>query len=214
MFVACSPHYIASDFKDKTLIHTQVAILPIAIEHTGNLPDEWTAEDIFHIEEAESRSFQISLYREILRSTRNGRKPLSVDIQHYRKTQQILVEAGITISDSWQMDPQMLASTLGVDAVVIGNIRKTRYMSDLASYGIEVGTHIFNLITQHQFFPWIPITSQSKNVQVSYELIDRDGVTLWSTNFDESANWRRPANEIIDGISRRAAQKFPYRSKQ
>ena len=44
-------------------------------------------------------------------------------------------------------------------------------------------------------------TAQSKNIQVSYELIGHDGTTLWSTHFEESADGfatiSRPCQQIL-----------------
>lgn len=36
---------------------------------------------------------------------------------------------------------------------------------------------------------------------------------VWPIAFDIDADWRRPSNEIIDEVSRRAARKFPYRNR-
>ncbi len=213
LFLGCSPQYISPHFDAQSSANKAIAILPIEMELVGRLPEDWTQEDITKIEAAESKSFQISLYREIMGSTRRGRRPISVQIQNYRTTQQKLLDHEITIQESWKTPPEELAEILEVQAVVSGHIIKRRYMSDLASYGIELGAHIFNLITQSHVFPWIPFVSQSKNIQATYELISTEGFTLWSVSFEESANWTRPSNEIIDGISRRAARKFPYRTK-
>ncbi len=180
---------------------------------TGKMPDDLTEQDILHIEEAESRAFQISFLNELLRSTRSGKKPLSVDIQHYQKTLNQLEAEGISIRKSWEMSPEELADLLGVDAVVRARIEKARLMSDLESYGIDMSVRIINILTNYQWFPWFPpISSQNKEIVADFSLLEREeGRVLWSISFDKGADWRQPANEIIDDISRRAAKKFPYR---
>lgn len=210
----CKPQYYATNFEAKTADHKIIAVLPVEMYFIGQVPEKWTLDDIRHIEEAESRAFQISYYNEILRSTKSGRKPIRVDVQHYNKTWQLLDDHEIGIRESWRMSPENLASVLGVDAVVKARIEKTRYMSDLESYGIEVATEIVNIMTDHKLFPLIPITARNKEIKADYAVVDgNNGITLWSISFKIGADWRQPANQIIDNISRRAARNFPYRLK-
>lgn len=214
LILSCKPQYYATNFETKTATHKIIAVLPIEMHFIGQIPEKWTLDDIRQIEEAESQAFQISFYNEILRSTKSGRKPIRVDIQHYNKTWQLLEDHEIGIRESWRMSREKLALVLGVDAVVSARIEKTRFMSDLESYGIEVATEIVNIITDHKMFPFIPITAQNKEIVADYAVVDKnDGITLWSISFKVGADWRQPANQIIDNISRRAARNFPYRLK-
>ena len=214
LILSCKPQYYATNFETKTATHKIIAVLPIEMHFIGQIPEKWTLDDIRQIEEAESQAFQISFYNEILRSTKSGRKPIRVDIQHYNKTWQLLEDHEIGIRESWRMSREKLALVLGVDAVVSARIKKTRFMSDLESYGIEVATEIVNIITDHKMFPFIPITAQNKEIVADYAVVDKnDGITLWSISFKVGADWRQPANQIIDNISRRAARNFPYRLK-
>ena len=214
LILSCKPQYYATNFEAKTATHKIIAVLPIEMHFIGQIPEKWTLDDIRQIEEAESQAFQISFYNEILRSTKSGRKPIRVDIQHYNKTWQLLEDHEIGIRESWRMSREKLALVLGVDAVVSARIKKTRFMSDLESYGIEVATEIVNIITDHKMFPFIPITAQNKEIVADYAVVDKnDGITLWSISFKVGADWRQPANQIIDNISRRAARNFPYRLK-
>lgn len=211
----CTPHYISSRFGEITADHHIIAVIPFEMRFTGRMPDKLTEEDILDLEEAESQAFQISFYNEILRSTRNGRKSIRVDLQDYNKTLDLLDGHNIGIRDSWEMAPEELAKILNVDAVVRARIEKARFMSDLASYGIEVGMEIIHAITNYALWPWLsPFSNQSKAIVADFTLYDeKEGITLWSIAFDEGADWRRPAHEIIDEISRKAARKFPYRDK-
>ncbi|NND35374.1 MAG: hypothetical protein HKN76_22495, partial [Saprospiraceae bacterium] len=118
----------------------------------------------------------------------------------------------ISVTRSWRLDPQEIAMLLNVDAVVQARIVKTRFMSDLASYGIDVATHIVNLVTNYYVSPWLTYATRSKEIDAEYSLISKDGgEVLWSISFSEGADWRQPSKVIIDGISRRAARYFPYR---
>jgi len=213
LIMACTPYYIVSDFESRTVEHKKVAILPFEMLFTGKIPADLTEEDVFAIEEAESRAFQMSFYNEILRSTKSGRKPIKIELQPYNKTLNLLSENDISIRESWIRDPQELAELLGVDAVIIARIEKMRFMSDLASYGIELGVHIANIIADDFLWPFIPPgVTTSKEILANYVLTDAvDGTTLWSISFQIDADWRSPANEIIESVNRRSAKKFPYR---
>ena len=212
--LGCKPYYLATGFDSKTVDHKTVAILPFEIIFTGKIPEELSPEEIVSIEEAEAMAFQMSFFQEVLNSTRGGKKQIRVDLQHYYKTNEILVGEDIRIHDSWQRSPEDLAGILGVDAVIRARIVKTRFMSDLTSFGIDVGLSIVNAISNYSFSPFLPGMVKSKEIDTEYSLFDKsDGTTLWSITFGADADWRSPANEIIDDINRRAAKKFPYRIK-
>lgn len=212
--IQCTPHYISSNFDTVTDDHKVIAILPFEMVYTGNQPDELTEEDMLAIYSAESRAFQISLYNEIHRSTKSGRKPIRVSLQDYRATLRHLAENDIDIHDSCRALPRDLAEMLFVDAVIMARVEKHRLMPDLASYGIEVGADILDLMTDQPLWPWLPHEmTRAKEIKADFSLIDRNrGRVLWSVALEVNADWRLSSNEIIDDINRRAANKFPYRN--
>jgi hypothetical protein len=212
LLFSCKSYYIAPQFEYNTISHKTIAILPVEVDHIGNIPDELTTEDIENITQAESKAFQISFYNELLRSTRSGRNNIRVQVQDYRKTINLLDKNNIDIHDSWHMPNRELASILKVDAIVKTRIQKTRYMSDLASYGVEVAVHIVNVLANYHSWLWLPPhLTRSKEILAEYRLISDNDHLLWSINYDVDADWRSPAKEIIDSVTRRAAKKFPYR---
>jgi len=192
-----------------------VAILPFEMNYTGIIPDELVDVAFTQIEEAESRAFMTSYYNEVLRSTKSGRKPIRVNIQHFNKTLQTLDENNISITDSWTMKAEDLAEILDVDAVLRGHIEKNQLITDLESFGIDIGIHILNILTDNSLWSWIPSNlTKSKEVLTNYTLIEgKNGNTLWSIAYDIEADWRSPANELIDDVNRRSSRKFPYRIK-
>lgn len=207
---SCKKYYTTADFEEKTIDHQTIAVLPFQMSFSGIRPKELTPEDIKVIEEAESKIFQASFYDAILASTRRGKKQLRVDVQHFSKTLSLLENNGITIRDSWFEDPSKLAELLGVDAVVKSRIDKTRYMSDLASYGIEVGTQVINVLSRGRIIPGV--SRRNKDVKTNYSLVDKNtGNTLWSIGFDYNADWRSRPEDMVDAINHRSAKKFPYR---
>jgi len=213
-FTGCKSYFLTTDFDTKTANHKTVAVLPFEMVFTGVKPEKLTDEDMHIIEEGESKAFMISFYNEILRSTSGGKKPIRVDVQHYDKTLNLLKENNIDIRSSWKEDPGKLAKILGVDAVVKTRVEKYRLMSDLTSYGIDLGVRILAILSDYKIYPWLPPNlAKSKEVKSSCSLLDKEGVTLWSIAYDIDADWRRPANEIIDNINRKSAKRFPYRIK-
>ena len=212
---SCTPFFISHDFDIQTAQHKDVAILPFEMYYTGIIPDELIDTAFNEIEEAESRAFMVSYYNEVLRSTKSGRKPIRVNIQHYNNTLNILKENSISIIDSWSMESEKLAALLGVDAVLRGHIEKNQLITDLESFGIDVGIHIINILTDNALWSWIPSDlTKSKEVITNYSLLDgKNGNTLWSIAYNIEADWRSPANELIDDVNRRSSRKFPYRIK-
>ena len=160
--------------------------------YTGLIPDEISEEDLILVEEAESIAFMTSYYNEVLRSTRSGKKPIRVNIQHYKNTLQLLDDNGINILDSWDMKAEDIAEILQVDAVLRGYIEKNQLITDLESFGIDVGIHIINILTNNALWPWIPYKlTKSKEVKTNYSIVDgQDGTTLWSIAYDIDADWK------------------------
>lgn len=215
MLTGCKSYFVAVDFDTRTANHKTIAILPFEMIFTGVKPEKLTQADLDTIAVSESKAFMISFYNEILRSTRGGKKPIRVDVQHFDKTLSILQANNMDIRSSWKEDPGQLAKLLGVDAVVKARIEKHRLMSDLASYGIDLGMHILGVLSNYSIWFWLPSDlAKSKEIKSSYSLVDTAGSTLWSIAFDADADWSQPSNQIIDDINRRSAKNFPYRSKQ
>jgi hypothetical protein len=210
----CKSYFLATDFDRRTADHKTVAILPFEMIFTGVKPEKLTDEDLYMIGEAESKAFIISFYNEVLRSTRHGKNNIRVDVQHFDKTLSILNANNIDIRSSWNADPSELAKILGVDAVVKSRIEKHRLMSDLASYGIDLGIHILRVLSDSHLWFLLPSDlTKSKEIKSTYSLVNEDGTTLWSIAYDVDADWTKPANEIIDEINRKSAKHFPYRTK-
>ena len=210
---SCTPFFISHNFEIQTAYHKNIAILPFEMNYTGIIPEELDNLAVYEIETAESKAFMTSYYNEVLRSTKGGKKPIRVNIQHYQDTFSILSDNNITIHESWDMKGTDLASLLNVDAVLRGHITKNQLITDLESFGIEFGLHILNAITENTLWPWIPYNlSKSKEVNADYSLINgEDGSTLWSIAYEIEADWRQPADQIIDNVNRRSSKKFPYR---
>lgn len=209
--MSCSKSfYVVDHFEETTQNHESIAILPVEMIYLGKKPKSLSAEEIKQIEIEESKIFQASIFHEILGSTKRGKKPLRVEVQAYQTTLAMLEDKGISIHESWSMDPQDLMSILEVDAVLKGRVEKTRYMSDLTSYGIETGGRILSDVLPGGY-SYTPVAI-SKAVDVSYSLVDTNGRhTLWSMDRSMNSTYRRNSQDMIDILNHRVAKKFPYR---
>lgn len=198
-------------FLEKTANHRIIAVLPFEMVFTGKKSKKLTPEQIGKIEEAESLAFQDSLYRLLCLEQGRYRYPVRIDIQPVEKTNRILEEQGIGLRDCWSKEPVELARILQVDAVVRTRVEKRRYMSGLASFGLELGATILNVLSE-EFPLGFLIPTATKRIRADCFLYNgKDGYTLWARNVQDHADWSLSANDIIDWINRHFARKFPYR---
>jgi hypothetical protein len=206
-------YYTAHDFDEQTSEHKKVAVVPAEMIFTGLQPKNLTEEDIAKIEESESVSFQYSLYNNILRYANTSKYQTTVNFQDISTTQKLLEQNKISARDSWKMTDKELSEKLGVDAVVRMRIRKQRYMSDAASYGIGVARQvIFNSGIGNKI-PVPNVNNKTNDIITSCSLIS-DGQTLWNDNYTRASDYNSPANDIIESITANFGKHFPYKKKR
>ena len=212
---ACSTvNYQSPQFVERASHHQIIAVLPFEMVLTGDPPSNLTAAQIAQIEEAESVAFQEAYYYRLLHQASAHRKhPIRVQIQPVGTTNRLLAEAGIGVRESWGMSAKSLASVLRVDAVVSTSVRKTRYLSDGESFGIDLGLQVVNEVTEGWLAPLLPWgLVKTYDIWANCELIDSlDGAVLWQTDFAHATDWQFPANQVIAGFTEELAKKFPYR---
>jgi len=207
---ACNRNvFIANDFDIKTTQHNSIAVLPVAIEMRGaeNNPFEFEAREI--IESKESVLFQQELFNQILRSTKQNKRPIRVNVQHFQTTINKLENAGYSIRDSWGMRSEELAQLLGVDAVVRSKILKNRYLPDATAFVLST---FQRGISQATGFNIPGPFNRTGNIQINLALIDgKDTTTLWNFGRTLTTAWNRPGNQIVRQCYRSVSKKFPYR---
>ncbi|WP_276503839.1 hypothetical protein [Terrimonas pollutisoli] len=212
--VSCSrKHYTSSFFDQQTAGHKIIAVLPSEIVLTGKKPEQLTEEQIAKIEEEESRAFQLSLYSNILQYANSRKYYMSVGVQDVNKTMATLDENHISLRDSWKMDDKKLADLLDVDAIVRMQVRKKRYMSDYASYGVTIARDVIRQTPLGNKLP-IPRSLGKTEDIYAYCSVVSNSVTLWNNNYKAAADWDNPSNVIIENITDNFGRYFPYKKRR
>ncbi|HEX7846881.1 MAG TPA: hypothetical protein VF476_13850, partial [Chitinophagaceae bacterium] len=211
ILVSCSRKvYTASNFEEQTTEHRVVAVVPAEMIFTGTQPKNMTEEDIAKLEEAESIAFQQSLYNNILRYANTNKYVTTVNFQDITTTQKILEQKNISARASWKMTDKDLSDALGVDAVVRMRIRKQRYMSDAASYGIDVAKQVIYNTGIGGRIPVPSVRNKTNDIITSCSLVS-DGQTLWNDNYTRASDHNTRANDIIESITENFGRHFPYK---
>lgn len=206
-------HYTAYNFNEQTSTHQLLAILPAEMIYTGTQPKNMTPGMLDSTAERESQDFQFSLYNNILRYANYGRYETTVNFQDINTTIDKLKESQVSIKDSWQMDDVQLAKTLGVDAVIRLRIRKQRYMSDAASYGIDAARQIIGATAIGTRIPIPGRIGRTNDVYATCSVVSNNRA-IWSDSYKGVSDWNTPANEIIENITANFGRHFPYKQKR
>jgi hypothetical protein len=212
-FSCSNKYYKASNFKEKTEDHKVVAILPAEVMLTGKLPKNMSPEAIAEAEERESIDFQYALMNSILNHANTRRYITTVNFQDIIKTQKLLEENNISVRDSWKKDDEELAKLLGVDAVIRMNVRKQRYMSDEASYGVGVAKQVIYNTKIGSKVPVPNSVGKTYDIYATCNLLS-DNQTLWNDNYKRSTDYEVQPNVVVEWITNWFGENFPYKEKR
>jgi len=197
---------------DKVIESHTIAVLPYKMIFTGTLPKNVTEELKIKIETIESMAFQESLYKMLISKSKKVGRTHRLVFQPITTTNQILKDNGISIHQSWEMEPQELAKVLKVDAVVQSYIEKREFFSDGNKLKLMKSRPIFTM-------DWYSETNTEPSppppalfFKAKCKLIDgNDGSILLSLEFSESNYWFYSPQIAIDEINRAFAVKFRAR---
>lgn len=205
---SCKSAYVHKNFSEKTSNHSKIAVLPFIVVTTGKLPDNISQDRIKQIQEEESILFQSSLINQLLKKdAQRKNKSIRVEILSKESTNAILRRNGVSISEIPNMNPSKLAEILNVDAVVLSTVQKQRYMSNLASAGIEIGENLLNKIGVN-----LGIENKTKDIYVTCNIINKeDESTIFSLSKTVEVDWKsRNTINIVDNVNRKIVRNFPY----
>jgi len=213
LFSCSNKYYTASNFEEKTEDHKVVAILPAEVTFSGKHPKNLSPDDIAKAEERESIDFQYALMNSILNHANTKKYITTVNFQDINTTLKILEKNSISIRDSWNKDDNELAKLLGVNSVIRMNIRKQRYMSDEASYGVGVAKQIVYKTGIGSKVPVPSSVGKTYDIYASCNLLS-DNQTLWNDNYKRSTDYDTAPNVIIEWITNDFGENFPYKKKR
>ena len=120
----------------------------------------------------------------------------------------------MTLEQASKENPVKMADLLGVDAVQKTRVQKTRYLSDLASFGIDLGQEILdNIPGLGTITDNVPMNIDKTNdIDVSSSIINRkDQSTLYTYAIKQEIDYNTTSTEMVEFINRRIAKTFPYR---
>ncbi|MCB9081986.1 MAG: hypothetical protein H6555_09780 [Lewinellaceae bacterium] len=207
--VACSSNrYYTADYNRFASRHHLLAVIPVAVNTSGRLDKKLTAEDIAHLENAESRAFQIGFYYEL--AERSGSR-IAVSFQPVEETNRRLEAAGIDPKQATQLSAVELAELLEVDAIVQTHIDKAFYLTDLESFGIDLARFIVGTFSSGPGWFFMP-NAKTSDVFTRVSILDGEsGAAVWTMQRRGATQWNRPSREVIGQLTRVFARRFPYR---
>jgi len=213
LFSCSNKYYTASNFEEKTENHKVVAILPAEVTFTGKQPKTLSPDAIAKAEERESIDFQYALMNSILNHANTKKYITTVNFQDINTTLKILEKNSISVRDSWNKDDNELAKLLGVNSVIRMNIRKQRYMSDEASYGVGVARQVIYKTGIGSKVPVPSSVGKTYDIYASCNLLS-DNQTLWNDNYKRSTDYDVQPNIVIEWITDDFGENFPYKEKR
>jgi hypothetical protein len=212
--ISCSSSRNATDdFKQATANHQVVALLPIQLTYSGELPKEIKPDELKALQEQESGKIQEQLYFELLRNNHPRKKSSKlITYQSLQTTNSILQEKGISTEDIYKKDAREIASLLNVDAVLFTKVDRRILIADKTNIAINAGQRTVD---------WV-LSAAGKNVRTpnlpagriyfSIALNEGEkGNTIWVVNDATEYGTKYTNEDVIRSFVQYAARKIPYR---
>lgn len=213
-------------FKHATKNHKTIAVLPVDLLMEGKQPKRLNKEQIEKLQLAQGLALQQILQKEMLDKIQLRKRP-SVSIVDLDKVNRKINENGITFANINNTDAEILAKMVNVDAVIKTKIISTRYLSNVASYGIDLGTDILEVLKKFYSIKNVATApalnkveipndenqnlTRTNHIVVSIKIIDaKDGTVLWNEIKDFNTQWNRSFDEGMKKAIHEAIAKLPY----
>jgi hypothetical protein len=131
-----------NNLNDKT-----VAILPVDVILTGNMPKNFSEEQKINQQNLESKYFQDMLYAEFLdKSMAKNKGKSGVNFINPNQVNSKLKTNGVATSSLKDKTYQDLSKTVDADMLILVSIKKNRLVSDAAALGIDIAGNVLNSI--------------------------------------------------------------------
>jgi hypothetical protein len=86
-------------------------------------------------------------------------------------------------------------------------------MSDLASYGVNVGKQIIGSTRIGSKLPIPYNLGKTNDIYASCNVVS-ENKTLWNDSYKGTSDWNSPADEIIENITDNFGRHFPYKIRK
>ena len=190
--------YQNPNFKNLSKNHQTVAILPFVVVLGGKALQEM-GEEMGNVDQLpmqlqnEGKLFQASIYSRFLKKSKNYR----ISFQDTDRTNALLRKAGITYDDLEWADMAEVASALGVDAVIVGNVYREKGMNQggAAAMAILVGA-------------WGATGSAKLNLKI---FNGDDGSKLWQYTHRAKGGLGSNVDDIVLQLMKQVSRRFPYK---
>lgn len=217
---SCSRNrYLTADYDRLANQHSVIAVLPYDIQLSGRKIVEMTDGEILEIREREGKQFQQSLYSEVLKRTGRRDKDINISVQDINKTNRLLKDAGVALTDIAEYSPKELGHILGVDAIISTRLMKEMFLSREESVLVDVATEVAKDVLKDSapigvlMYPNSKL-SRSSEVDIYCTLVDTEAESaIWVYSTDVDMQWNMEPDEVIEQINTRISRKFPYRKK-
>lgn len=192
--------YENPDFDEIAKNHKVIGILPFKayVKLRKKQMKEMTTEDMKRLELAEGKSIQTAMYSWFLKRKKRG-KLQRIEVQDPNKTTALLRKKEITQENMANYTPEEMAKILEVDAIISGDYKTDKPMSEGASValGLLVGF-------------WGTTNSATINMSVHNA---EDGVLLWNYNKKVRGSLGSSPEDLINKLMRKASRRLSYTKK-
>jgi hypothetical protein len=176
-----------------------VAVLPFFVTvEAGKLPKNMDQATIDQMEKDESVTFQQQLYSMFLE--RQAKGEYTVEFQDVDETNALLAKANVNYDNLSDYTKAEIGNILGVDAMISGNIRRSRPMST----GAAITTAIL-----------FGVAGNTNRVDVNVNLHDTaNGKLLWKLDHSESGSLGSSSEGLAKSLMKKVSKKFPYKAEK
>ena len=190
--------YQNPNFKNLSKNHQTVAILPFVVVLGGKALQEM-GEEMGNVDQLpmqlqnEGKLFQASIYSRFLKKSKNYR----ISFQDTDRTNALLRKAGITYDDLEWADMTEVASALGVDAVIVGNVYREKGMNQggAAAMAILIG-----------------VGAATGSAKLNLKIFNGDdGSKLWQYTHRAKGGLGSNVDDIVLQLMKQVSRRFPYK---